>query len=350
MTDAAQRTALPPPGDTEWLASLGIAALLVARDGRVARANAAAEELLGLSQGALRLRGLPRALAELVDRTGAGGMRAHGIAFVAGGRRIEADVTLDPVAGAGDWLAVALTRSAAPPAAPAAPPAPGLAAMLAHEIRNPLAGIRGAAQLLAQTSDVEGRELTALITSEVDRVTRLVARFEALARPGTAALVPLNLNEVLSHVRRLGQGLAPAITIHEDYDPSLPMVMGDGDGLVQLFLNLVKNAVEATDGHGEVWLTTGFRHGARVAARGVPIEACVIDDGPGVPAAVADRLFEPFVSTKPTGGGLGLAMVARLAADHGAVVDHRRVGGRTCMRVRFAAAAPATAAGGEAAA
>ena len=186
MSLAAQRTASSPPNEAELLASLGAPALLVARDGRVARANAAAEELLGISQGALRLRGLPRELADLVDRAGDGGMRAHGVAFLAGWRRIEADVTLDPIAGDGDWLAVTLVRREAEPAAPAAPPAPGLAAMLAHEVKNPLAGIRGAAQLLAQTADAEGRELTALIASEVDRVTRLIERFEEIATPGAA--------------------------------------------------------------------------------------------------------------------------------------------------------------------
>lgn len=337
MSRAAQRTASPPPGEAELLASLGAPALLVARDGRVARANAAAEELLGISQGALRLRGLPRELADLVERAGEGGMRAHGVAFLAGWRRIEADVTLDPIVDDGEWLAVTLARREPAPA-PATPPAPGLAAMLAHEVKNPLAGIRGAAQLLAQTADAEGRELTALIASEVDRVTRLIERFEALARPGAAALVPVNLNEVLSHVRRLGQGLAPEATIREDYDPSLPMVMGDRDTLIQLFLNLVKNAVEASGPEGDILLTTAFRHGARVAGRGLPIEACVLDDGPGAPPAIADRLFEPFVSTKPTGGGLGLAMVARIAADHGAAVDHSRTGAQTRMRVRFAPA------------
>lgn len=345
MSGPAQRSAAPPPGEAEWLASLGAPALLVARDGRVARANAAAEELLGISQGALRLRGLPRELAELVERAGEGGMRAHGVAFLSGWRRIEADVALDPITGEGDWLAMTLIRREAAAPAPPAAPAPGLAAMLAHEIKNPLAGIRGAAQLLGQTADAEGRELTALIASEVDRIARLIGRFEALARPGPAALGPVNLNEVMNHVRRLGQGLAPQARFREDYDPSLPPVAGERDALVQLFLNLVKNAVEATDGSGEISLTTAYRHGVRVAGRPLPIEACVLDDGPGAPEGVAGRLFEPFVSTKPTGGGLGLAMVAKIAADHGAAVDHARIGDRTRLRVRFAAAGGAAGEG-----
>ncbi len=341
MSRAAQRTATPPPGEAELLASLGLPALLVARDGRVARANVAAEELLGISQGALKLRGLPRELVELVDRAGEGGMRAHGVVFLAGWRRIEADVTIDPIASDSDWLAMTLSPRAPQRTAPAVAPAPGLAAMMAHEIKNPLAGIRGAAQLLGQTADAEGRELTALIASEVDRITRLIERFEALARPGPVALVPVNLNEVMSHVQRVGQGLAPEARLREEYDPSLPPVLGERDALVQLFLNLVKNAVEATEGMGEIILRTAYRHGARVAGRALPIEACVLDDGPGLPDAISGRLFEPFVSTKPRGGGLGLAMVAKIAAEHGASVDHARLGGRTCLRVRFAAAAAA---------
>ncbi|MFN3288194.1 MAG: ATP-binding protein, partial [Sphingomonadaceae bacterium] len=130
----------------------------------------------------------------------------------------------------------------------------------------------------------------------------------------------------------------PQARFREDYDPSLPPVAGERDALVQLFLNLVKNAVEATDRKGQIVLTTAYRHGVRVAGRSLPIEACVLDDGPGAPETVAGRLFEPFVSTKPTGGGLGLAMVAKIAADHGAAVDHARVGRHTRLRVRFAAA------------
>ena len=338
LARAARELATLAPSSADVLANLPTPVIVVDAAGRVARANAAAEEWLGVSEAGLRARGLPPPLVELARRAGDAGVRAHDLALTVGDEARVADVAVEPFARG--WLA--LTIAPRPPAPRAAEPRPaaGLAALLAHEIKNPLAGIRGAAQLLGATADADGRELTDLIRDEVDRVVRLVDRLESLSNAPPIARAPLNLHEVLAHVRRLARGLAPAANLRETYDPSLPPIAGDRDALVQLFLNLIKNAVEAAGPTGNIEITTAFRHGARAAGRALPIEVRVIDDGPGAPPGIAHRLFEPFVSTKPLGGGLGLALVAKIAAEHDAVVDYARQAGRTVLRVRFAAARP----------
>ena len=209
---------------------------------------------------------------------------------------------------------------------------------LAHEIKNPLGGIRGAAQLLGADVGPEGRELTDLIQAEVDRVTRLVERLEHLADVRPLVRAPVNLHEVLQHVRALARGFAPELRVREFYDPSLPPVEGDREALIQLFLNLVKNAAEATENKGEIILTTAYRHGHRVDGRKLPLLAGVSDNGPGLASHVAQRLFQPFATTKPSGGGLGLALVAKIAADHGGAVSHAREAGHTIFRVALASA------------
>jgi two-component system nitrogen regulation sensor histidine kinase GlnL len=134
-------------------------------------------------------------------------------------------------------------------------------------------------------------------------------------------------------------GFGRHVQFRERYDPSLPPVLGDRDALIQAFLNLVKNAVEASPPNGIVTLTTAFRQGFRVRMHGtgarvsLPLEVCVIDEGEGAPAAIADHLFEPFVSARRGGTGLGLALVAKVVGDHGGVVEYDRRQGRTVLRV-----------------
>src|SRR5690242_13977702 len=189
-----------------------------------------------------------------------------------------------------------------------------LAAMLAHEIKNPLSGIRGAAQLLEQSAGDEDRPLTKLICDETDRIVKLVDRMEVFADERPVDREPVNIHVVLDHVKRLAQsGFARHIKFVEEYDPSLPLVLANRDHLIQVFLNLVKNATEAigeeaTD--GEIQLTTAFRPGVRLAVPGttarvsLPLEFCVRDNGPGVSEDLMPHLFDPFVTTKPTGSGL----------------------------------------------
>jgi two-component system nitrogen regulation sensor histidine kinase GlnL len=217
-----------------------------------------------------------------------------------------------------------------------------LASMLAHEIKNPLSGIRGAAQLLELNASDDDRSLTRLITDEADRIVKLVDRMEVFSDERPVEREPVNIHAVLEHVRTLASsGFARHIRFVEEYDPSLPPVLANRDQLVQVFLNLVKNASEAIGdtADGEIQLTTAFRPGVRLMVPGstarvsLPLEFCVRDNGPGVPEDLMPHLFDPFVTTKPTGTGLGLALVAKIVGDHGGIIECDSQPRRTTFRV-----------------
>ena len=221
----------------------------------------------------------------------------------------------------------------------------GMAAILAHEVKNPLSGIRGAAQLLEANVGEGDRELTDLIRDEVDRIRDLVDRMEVFGEKPVDRR-PVNIHRVLEHVRRLAQnGVAIGVRVQESYDPSLPPAWGNRDQLVQVLLNLVKNAAEAIASdpelgdRGEIVLTTAYQHGMRLAVAGsphrvhVPLLVSVRDNGPGIPDDIRPHLFEAFVSSKPSGSGLGLALVAKIVGDHGGLIEVDSRPGRTEFRL-----------------
>lgn len=218
----------------------------------------------------------------------------------------------------------------------------GLAAMLAHEIKNPLSGIRGAAQLLEQSADEDDRTLTRLICDEADRIVKLVDRMEVFSDERPVEREAVNIHTVLDHVKRLAMtGFARNVRFAEEYDPSLPPVFANRDQLVQVFLNLIKNAAESIgdQADGEIVLTTAYRPGVRLSVPGskdkvtLPLEFCVKDNGPGVPSDLIEHLFDPFVTTKTNGSGLGLALVAKIIRDHGGVVECESQPRRTVFRI-----------------
>src|SRR5207302_3063214 len=352
---AAARPALP---DTAaLLAALPSAVIALDRDARLRFINPAAEQLFGISSAALL--GNPLAdfvardsplftLAEAVWRSG--GSIAEYDVMLEGPRFSANSVTIQGApAGEGADLVVLMLheRSMADKMdrqltnRNAARSVTAMAAMLAHEVKNPLSGIRGAAQLLEQDADAPGRELTQLICDETDRIVALVDRMEAFSDYAPIIRAEVNIHEVLDRVRRIAQsGFANHVRISEEYDPSLPPVHGDRDLLLQVFLNLVKNAAEAApESGGEITLTTAYRHGLRLAVPGgearrhLPLMAVVAVNGGGIPDHLKAHLFDPFATTKRNGTGLGLHLVAKVIGDHGGVIEFESQPRRTVFRV-----------------
>lgn len=350
-----------PPEEAGILAILPLPVLAVGGDGSVAYANAAAEAFFHLSLPVLRRQRLPDliaagspvlAMVEEVRENGAG-MTGYRVDLALTRQQEEriVDVFAAPAADGSVVLLLQertnaekmgrqLTHRAASRSLTA------LGAMLAHEIKNPLSGIRGAAQLLEMSVPDDDRVLTRLICDETDRIVKLVERMETLGEGHPAAREPVNIHDVLDHVRRLaGSGFARHIRFIESYDPSLPPVHGNRDQLIQVFLNLVKNAAEAiedspdiAEGAGEIILATAYRPGMQMQLAGrervrLPLEISVRDNGPGVPADMLPHLFDPFVTTKTGGTGLGLALVAKIVGEHGGIIECDSVARRTTFRV-----------------
>jgi len=347
-------------GADSILNALPLPIVQVDADNQVTEANTAAENFFQLSRSALRRNTLADLLPfgspimALVDESRRRGGSMNEYRVDIGTPRTGADRIVDVFvtpAGEGDQnmvimlqertIAEKIDRQLTHRGAVRSVGA--LGSMLAHEIKNPLSGIRGAAQLLESGASDGDRMLTRLIIDETDRIVKLVDRFEHFADGRPVEREPVNIHAVLEHVKRLaGSGFARHIRLVESYDPSLPPVFGNRDQLVQVFLNLVKNAAEAIGPDaldGEIELTTAFRPGVRISVPGsqdrvsLPLEFCVRDNGPGVPPDLIRNLFDPFVTTKASGSGLGLAMVAKIVGDHGGVVECESLPRRTTFRV-----------------
>ncbi|SFM15242.1 two-component system sensor histidine kinase NtrB [Shimia aestuarii] len=215
----------------------------------------------------------------------------------------------------------------------------GMAEMLAHEIKNPLAGITGAAQLLSMNLSPEDLELTDLIVEESRRIVKLLEQVEQFGNLSLPQRKPVNLHDVLDRARRSALlGFGAHMKIIEDYDPSLPHAEGDADQLLQVLLNLLKNASEASEGNGTIRLHTYYEHSFRLrradgTGQPLPLQVEVIDDGPGLPADIQGDVFDPFVSGRENGTGLGLALVSKIISDHGGMIAVDSVPGRTVFRL-----------------
>lgn len=227
----------------------------------------------------------------------------------------------------------------------------GMAQLLAHEIKNPLAGISGAAQLLQAGADAEERELTALIRDEVERIGALVGRVEQFGEIGPGRFQPVNIHDVLDRACRSAKaGFAAHARFVQEYDPSLPPTLGNADQLIQVMLNLLKNAAEAVPKVGGIiTVRTAYRAGMKVATpsgrrAGLPLQVTIADNGRGVPEELLPDIFEPFVTNKGNGGGLGLALVSKIVTDHGGVISCDSRPGWTRFRLLLPMAGEAEAA------
>ena len=350
------------PEAVSILAAMPVAVVVLSDDNRFTYANSAAEQFLGISFPQLSQMSLDDILPEdsplflMVNqlRTGASSIADHDLSFD-GPRLSKKGISVQgtTLEETGSVLLVlqdgntvrSLDRQIA--ARNAARSITGMAAILAHEIKNPLSGIRGAAQLLESSVTEADQELTVLIRDEADRIRALVDRMEVFGEK-PVAMEAVNIHRVLEHVRRLARsGFGDGLRFSESYDPSLPSVWGNRDQLVQVLLNLVKNAADAllADGsaEGEITLVTRYQHGLRLANPTaesdnrveLPLLVVVRDNGPGIPDDIRPHLFEPFVSSKPSGQGLGLALVAKIIADHGGLIEVESRPGRTEFRLHL---------------
>jgi two-component system, NtrC family, nitrogen regulation sensor histidine kinase GlnL len=362
MAKPAPAIVFPPrPGVNagQLLQSLALAVLAIDPENRIRYANAAAAQFLGAAP-------LGRPLGDFLPKDSALfsllSQARNECASIAdremtldsstlGQRLVGIDVA--PIADRVGWVSIALQeRSLAGRfdevlnRRGAARAMGTLAAVLAHEVKNPLSGVRGAAQLLEASADEAGRSLTRMICEEVDRIVALVDRMEMFADERPLALGSVNIHRVLDHVRKIAEtGFGRGRRFVCDYDPSLPPVLGNRDLLIQLFLNLVKNAAEATgEGSGVITLSTRYQFGLRLAgpdggSRDLPLVITVQDNGAGIPERLRQRLFDPFTSGKAGGKGLGLALVAKIVADHGGLIDVASEPRRTRFRVLLPLAA-----------
>ncbi|HEY0213501.1 MAG TPA: ATP-binding protein [Paenirhodobacter sp.] len=344
---------LPAPGII-W-SSLPTPALLIDQDDRVVEINPAAEAFLNLStkmitgQPVLERLVISAPLEEIFERVrkNRSALFVNDVDLTTGEKApVQCNLQAAPL---GDdpftVLLLILPRELADRLGrasmvkSAARSAIGMAEMLAHEIKNPLAGIAGAAQLLSMNLTGDDLELTDLIVDETRRIVKLLEQVEQFGNVRPPEKKPVNIHDVLDRARKSAAvGFGTHMSIVENYDPSLPSTLGDADQLTQVFLNLLKNASEAQKGEGTIRLRTFYDFSLRLRradgkGQALPLQVEIIDDGPGIPPDIAASIFEPFVSGRENGTGLGLALVSKIISEHDGWVSVDSVPGRTVFRI-----------------
>lgn len=345
----------PPDPETLWNA-IPHPAIALGKDGEVIAFNAAAEQFFSVSARSIERRSFSEYAAEGTRlRTLIEQARQEGLSLAERDVELQwadepvrmVDVQIGPI-GPDDasvlillqprGIAEKMTRSLTHRGA--ARSVTGMAAALAHEIKNPLAAISGAAQLLQMSVADSEAELAELIQEEAARIHRLVDRMEHFTDSRPPERNAVNIHDALRITRRGAEaGFGTGARFVEDYDPSLPPTLGDRDQLAQAFQNLMKNAAEAAGEGGVITLKTAYRPGVRMAGthgqarQSLPLEVSITDNGPGIPDDLAPYIFEPFVTSKASGAGLGLALVSKIIADHGGTIDCDTTAGRTTFRI-----------------
>jgi two-component system nitrogen regulation sensor histidine kinase GlnL len=341
--------------ETLW-PSLPVPSVIVAADDTIREMNSAAEDFLNAS--AKSMRGVPvldklaidAPLEEAFERV----RRDDAPMFinnvdVSGGNAapVQCNIQIAPLVGQEGWIlllmeprqiADRLGRSHSVKSS--ARSAIGMAEMLAHEIKNPLAGITGAAQLLSMGLSVEDQELTDLIVEESRRIVALLEQVEQFGNLRPPAKRAINVHDLIDRARKSAQlSYGASMKFIESFDPSLPPTFVDGDQFMQVFLNLFKNACEAADKDGgTIQIRTFYDLSLRLRRKdgsggALPLQVEIIDDGPGLPPEIAADIFEPFVSGRENGTGLGLALVSKIISDHEGWISVDSVAGKTVFRI-----------------
>ncbi len=340
--------------DTLWQ-SLPIPALILDAEDCIALVNPPAEDFLNASERSLVSSPVWDRIfvdAPLEDalnrvRTGQSVLMVNGVDVGTGSKKpVVCDVQLSPLADQPGYVLLVLESrefagrlDRAMSSKSAAKSAIGMAEMLAHEIKNPLAGITGAAQLISMSLSGEDLELTDLIVAETRRIVKLLDQVEEFGNVRPPECRSVNIHDILDRARKSAMvGYAAHMRLIDQYDPSLPATWGDPDQLLQVFLNLIKNASEAGPSGGTITIRTFYEAGFRLRRKDgsgalVPLQIEIIDDGPGIPPEIQQDIFEPFVSGRENGTGLGLALVSKIISDHDGLVSLDSVPGRTVFRI-----------------
>lgn len=350
------RTPYPVPG-VVW-ASLPLPALLIGPDNRIAEVNPAGEIFFNASSRSLM--GQPAFDRLSIDapmdealaraRSNQSPLFINDVDVTTGDRApVQCNIQVAPMHDNAEVILLIISPrdiadrlGRAMHVKSAAKSAIGMAEMLAHEIKNPLAGISGAAQLIGMNLPPEDRELADLIVEETRRIVKLLEQVEQFGNLRPPERRPVNIHDALDRARKSAMvGFAAHMQIIEDYDPSLPPTFADPDQLMQVFLNLIKNAAEACQRAGEgstIRLHTFYDLSLRLRGKdgrpaALPLQIEISDDGPGIPPEIAADIFEPFVSGRENGTGLGLALVSKIISDHEGWISVDSVPGRTVFRV-----------------